>query len=1539
MTTQLSQGATKLLHEVLDAIERREARLLVWGLVDGRLSPDELRDLIEPLLENAILKGVTNFLDTAEVVDALEESALIFPTDDLPYLGYRSRMAETVRLLFRLRQLFPRRHDGPDRWIQAPTLVSDFRFLWRRRSYPRRDRNAATAMASVSAAWNDPQGRAALQVLLDARGPEFRLASFQVRAAERIAASLGARQKSGTLVSAGTGSGKTLAFYLPAIARIASHVVRDRTPWVKALALYPRNELLRDQFAEIYDECRHLDALLLGTGRRRIRIGCLFGGTPRGPRSLDNRKLPTGWRRTHNGVICGYMRCPGADCSGDLVWLDDDRLHRPSRERLVCQTCASVVEGDTVALTRESMASSPPDIVFSTTEMLNQRMADDGLRHLFGLPPQASRPVEMMLLDEVHYYTGTTGAQIAYLLRRWQHLLRAPVTFVGLSATVRDGAAFFARLVGVPEQRVVEIAPLVPSEIEEEGAEHLIALRGDPVSRTSLLSTTIQSAMLMSRALDHGANRISEGLYGLRTFAFTDNLDVINRLYFSLLDAEGRNNRGQPDLVRHPQGPLAVLRRPLQSRGRERYGQNWRMPEAVGHSLDERKAIGRTSSQDPGVADNADVIVATASLEVGFNDPFVGAVIQHKAPRGAAQFLQRKGRAGRQRGMRPWTAIILSDYGRDRLVYQAYERLFDPILPPQSLPVASRHIRRIQSVYALIDYLGLNGMDGKSRGHTWDNLAGGILDRQHVSNQQREEWNARRAFLTHRLVAMLKNDAETEALAHHLAQALQLPAEDVAPLLWEHPRPLLTAVIPTAIRRLSTNWRRGDEEQGDYRVGNSPLPEFAPAQLFGDLNTPEVQIVIPPVPPETEPSVEAMSIAPAMREFTPGRVSRRFATGHGWVRHWIGPETVPVSGDAVVDLGTSYDIQEIGRWQQWRGDNVVELRVFRPFLMRPVSPHRTVRDTSNAEPIWSTQIVAMTRGLPQEPPRGTPWGTLVEVMESFLHAEQSAVEYRRFMHASHADIQMDSQTGARVRFGFLQEGEEAALGFSVTCDALRFRLRLPPGIHERAKDTSAPMWRAVRTARYFDLAQSGEALSLVESPFARRWLAEIHLTAITFDAMTRNVSLEEADAAVANGISTLPVNDVLRAIFQSAPDDDLIANNLGTQATDRLRQELDGLITRTDVRDALRRHARMLWEEPDESWETWLRRRFKSTFGAAALEAIRNLCPDIGEDGLTVDINPGPRSGEDILPFEEADDEVWIAEASPGGIGLIETFLTAYSEDPRRFYLLMASALLATEHELVDHQLLRLLGVLADGSIPDLSHAIDDYRSSASNESASEAMARLRRTLRVHGFALFHGYVSALANRVLRPGTSPTSDEFLLNAMQAWDAAETRLGVEIDPTAVAYALSRDNGIDTVMAAVGVEPPGDNISAWRHNAIYSMLWPRGARVRRGALGLYNPYARLPDPERLLLAEFLQEGTARVDVMVTDWRDQVLGRLSENGTVTIICPVQAGDRLAEVQNFLATNSVMSDYLSVYARLATLRRVRDTFEADVELAEFGQ
>src|SRR5205085_403990 len=64
-----------------------------------------------------------------------------------------------------------------------------------------------------------------------------------------------------------------------------------------------------------------------------------------------------------------------------------------------------------------------------------------------------------------------------------------------------------------------------------------------------------------------------------------------------------------------------------------------------------------------------------------------------------------QGRGSRLRAMRPWTVVVLSDFGRDRVTYQAYERLFDPELPARSLPIANPAVIRMQAVFATLDWL------------------------------------------------------------------------------------------------------------------------------------------------------------------------------------------------------------------------------------------------------------------------------------------------------------------------------------------------------------------------------------------------------------------------------------------------------------------------------------------------------------------------------------------------------------------------------------------------------------------------------------------------------------------------------------------------------------------------------------------------------------------------------------------------------------------------------------------------------------------
>ena len=708
----------RLLLALLEELERHEARLLTWGLVDGFLSAAEVNATADRLLDEPHASAGVSFVSSADVLEAMRARALLLDVGEVPGQRFRSRMAETVRLLFRLRQLFPK-HAGVLGWASAPTLVADFRFIWRRRRYPQRYIDARRANAVLGEAIADTVAGRAAATLLESYGPEFTLAAFQVEAARRILAALEGTGSTATLVSAGTGSGKTLAFYLPALARIVSHIQHEAgaSRWVKVLALYPRNELLKDQFAEVYGQARRLDT----PGHRKVLIGTFFGPTPYDAADVEHPE--NGWRGHSAGRICDYLRCPAPTCGGDLAWPDADRT--AGRERLVCVDCGRSIESDEIVLTRRRLITESPDILFTTTEMLNQRLGDDRFRHLFGIGDRAPRPVEMMLLDEVHTYAGSTGAQVAFLLRRWRRLLRQPVCFVGLSATLADGARFFARLTGMSEQACVEVRPRA-TDMVEEGAEYLLALRGDPVSRTALLSTTIQTAMLLSRMLDAPDSRKSRGIFGERIFLFTDDIDVTNRMYFAMLDAEGRRSNGAVDLVNHPQGGLAMLRRAMPSQHRKLHGQDWEAATEVGHSLQaqDRKSVGRVMSMDPGVDSGRDIIVATASLEVGFNDPGVGAVVQHKAPRDVAQFLQRKGRAGRSRLMRPWTVAVLSDYGRDRLAYQAYDLLFDPELPPRTLPTGNRHVLRIQAVYATLDFLSQTLGADTPAGSVWTNLAG-----------------------------------------------------------------------------------------------------------------------------------------------------------------------------------------------------------------------------------------------------------------------------------------------------------------------------------------------------------------------------------------------------------------------------------------------------------------------------------------------------------------------------------------------------------------------------------------------------------------------------------------------------------------------------------------------------------------------------------------------------------------------------------------------------------------------------------------------
>src|SRR5262245_30169615 len=132
----MSTDREVLLRELLDRLEREEERLLTWGVVDGGFTAQEVADIAQAVID----EGGADF-GPEELREELFDRRLLFAFRDGLAEPHRTRMAESVRLFAKLRQLFPNRP-----WRLAPTLVADYRFARRPRRYPRREIEPSKAL-------------------------------------------------------------------------------------------------------------------------------------------------------------------------------------------------------------------------------------------------------------------------------------------------------------------------------------------------------------------------------------------------------------------------------------------------------------------------------------------------------------------------------------------------------------------------------------------------------------------------------------------------------------------------------------------------------------------------------------------------------------------------------------------------------------------------------------------------------------------------------------------------------------------------------------------------------------------------------------------------------------------------------------------------------------------------------------------------------------------------------------------------------------------------------------------------------------------------------------------------------------------------------------------------------------------------------------------------------------------------------------------------------------------------------------------------
>ncbi|GAA2666309.1 protein DpdJ [Actinoplanes palleronii] len=1444
--------------EALDLLEDLESRSLAWGLVDESWTHDQICEVLRERWPDR---------DAEVTVDTLIAASLLVQLPREWPNRYRTRMAESVRLFTRLRQLFPRRP-----WQAGAPLVSDFRFLRRSRSFPRRDIAPAAVLDTLrEQALAEPVLAEVSRVL-----GQRELASFQVQATAAVLSALERDDDAGIVVGAGTGSGKTLAFYLPAMAALSASTSH------RVVAIYPRNELLKDQFATAVQEARRLQQ----SGGRALTVGAYFGPTPNSERWEPDPR--SGWRRSGKDWICPFLTCPAEidrrTCGQPMLWRRPTPSSTTGWGFLVCGTCGGRVTSDEITLTRSAMRDNPPDILFTTTEMLNQQMSDGWTRHVFGLGPRASRRPSMVLLDEIHTYSGTSGAQAAFLLRRWRRLLGRSVTWVGLSATLSNAQTFFADLCGLRQEDVTDIRP-AENDLRRHGSEYQLLLRGDPASQTALLSTSIQSLMLLRRVLNETGSPLDEP-YGTKVFAFVENLDLVNRLYRQLLSAEGRNPIGRRD---QRLDVLAGLRIPIYAESRividdpvewDENGQHWWLSERLGFS-DRSLVVSRTSSQDSGVDAGADIVVATSSLEVGYDDPRVGGVLQHKAPRDVAQFLQRRGRAGRVQSQRPWTVVVLSDYGRDRLAFQDYETLLDPIVPAKRLPLGNRSVRKMQAAMCLIDWLALRlNVSGHYRWSTRRVLV-------QPSQDQQQQVDACTALLKE----VIDGGAARQDLLSFVGTSLGLAPDAVAILCWEHPRSLLLEVVPTAYRRLLSRWsttQRGVAREGTDISGRQPLPEFIPPTLFSDLELPEVDIE----PPQNydQAADTSIAVAVALGELAPGRVTLRWAVQK--VRGlWIEPGS---AGVLELSDGLAAEAEIL---TSVPGLDNTAVPLVRPRTIRPTVPPPEVRPQSSGRLRWRLLVDSETGGISVPRPRNSALGELLPQMSAHLSVGTGPLTMWRY--ALDAESEVVRQTGReRQTITFTHDSQPAAVGFETRVDAISVEVHVPAWKESVLSDDPVRL-RQLRSDRFLYCCQERLAQQQV-GPFLAGWVAE--------------VSLAAASRSILDGIgidSLATIGDAAwRSLAESVVDAVLVSLPRATDDEVPLRQDVIDVFANATHLHAVREALPVLGQAPNSNWMPWIRARFLQTMAAALHAASQQLCPDFNVDlDMLVDVvDDGDKSATVLL-----------SDTVPGGGGLVENLTRRIADDPRRFDRLVASAVEPSDVEEVDLSLRRTLTLLDVNST--VGTAAAEFRSASGGR--LDTWQKLLGVLRDEGVALPHAAVSGLSTRIFRPGSGAASDALIRALLKRWDEIDEAVGFAVDHRVACFFLASENEIQNLLSRIrsaSTGSPEEHV----HSVLQSLLWVRGVARRAEALRTGNKFVlNPPRTERTLVRGVLPSGSGEVDVESLEWRDRLTEVLRVWGEARLASATGDGKSLAEAVRQICTVPLEIDWLLVYPQIAGVLR----------------
>ena len=707
-----------------------------------------------------------------------------------------------------------------------------------------------------------------------------------------------------------------------------------------------------------------------------------------------------------------------------------------------------------------------------------------------------------------------------------------------------------------------------------------------------------------------------------------------------------------------------------------------------------------------------------------------------------------------------------------------------------------------------------------------------------------------------------------------------------------------------------------------------PLPDFLPGNLFSDLNLPEVSVVLPPVDRFRTERIESMPIVQALGRLAPGRVTRRFAPERGKLNHWV---PVPlVDGEHLLPIREYAEHYElVANIPVSIEGAIIEIPCYRPWTIRmQIARDRDVSSTSNAWQQWRTHVLPQGDPVPMSTAHDPRWGEVILGFDFYMHAFYAPVTVRRFALEAIATVKMPPPN--RQEFNVVTRyldpnGHQAAVGFEQEVDAVRIALSLPAAAELAERASTAPSLLAWRIAYFQHLVLDDPELSAVCNWFQRDWLQQMMLAALIELSVARHRDLPAAlEALLAEGIEAR-LRDVATRIFSleldAVTEDDEEPPTETDDSThgEPLDQRWEALISNDNVANRLAALAPGLWDADPEDWGQWLRSRTHETLGEALLTAAYGAAPtQLAEDSLLLDLERGTPDHD-----SNSDVEVWLTEAALGGSGAVEALANEATQDPHRLIRTLESAIAPSDVELTALGLEALIEAIGADSI--VANAVEEVRRCTGHDDRVATFIELYQLLAARGISVDQGFKVAVNHRILREGTSPSSDALLRDLISAWRTWEARLGLAIDlRTFSLVAASHDEFGPRVRELLEINTTTSVTVAAAAGVLSGLLWPRIVEVRSRAFQSYGPFRTRGYTDPSLVRELLQlAGPHPVEYGTEGWREALTDSLASTGIVRVRADTENVLNFhAEIYRILAC-PVDVDYLQLYPVVTEVSR----------------